>query len=92
MSLCLDSAIGSDVHPFGAVPVLANSQGHTYWFPPTHITVKCDMELTLWPSDQHECVIRMGSWAHHGEQIDIQIMPLNDTDGVCGAHFLARLS
>ncbi|XP_071523734.1 acetylcholine receptor subunit alpha-like [Panulirus ornatus] len=82
-----NSAEGSNVHPFGAVPVLVISNGQTYWFPPTHMIIKCDLDLTLWPSDQHECVIRMGSWAHHGEQIDIQVMPMNDTDGVMMDNF-----
>lgn len=68
-----NSAKGSEAHPFGPVPVLVNHDGHAFWFPPTHIVVRCDMDLSEWPRDEHECVVRIGSWAHHGEQIDIQI-------------------
>ncbi|XP_045598594.2 acetylcholine receptor subunit beta-like 2 [Procambarus clarkii] len=82
-----NSAEGSDVHPFGRVPVLANSVGQTYWFPPTHLVVKCDLDLTNWPSDEHSCLVRMGSWTHHGEQIDIQIMSNNGTNGVIMTNF-----
>ncbi|KAK8389888.1 hypothetical protein O3P69_012818 [Scylla paramamosain] len=68
-----NSATGSDVHPFSPVPVLVNHKGHAFWFPPTHIVVRCNMDLSEWPRDEHECVVRIGSWAHHGEQIDIQV-------------------
>lgn len=76
------SADGSDTYPFGHIPVLANNMGQIYWFPPTHIVVKCDLDLKRWPSDEHTCMVRLGSWAHHGEQIDLQILATNDTDGV----------
>ncbi|XP_050697863.1 neuronal acetylcholine receptor subunit alpha-7-like isoform X2 [Eriocheir sinensis] len=77
-----NSAEGSDAHPFGDVPVLADYKGQAFWFPPTHLTVKCDLSLLEWPRDAHECLVRMGSWAHHGEQIDIQILTHNDSHGV----------
>ncbi|KAK4292106.1 hypothetical protein Pmani_035105 [Petrolisthes manimaculis] len=82
-----NSADGSHTHPFDKVPVLADNTGQVFWFPPTHLRVKCDLDLTLWPSDSHRCVVRMGSWSHHGEQIDIQVMSLNETDGVMLTNF-----
>ncbi|XP_053630078.1 neuronal acetylcholine receptor subunit alpha-7 isoform X1 [Cherax quadricarinatus] len=82
-----NSALGSDVHPFGRVPVLANNLGQTYWFPPTHLVVRCDLDLSKWPSDRHECLVRMGSWTYHGEQIDIQVMPTNTSNGVMMSNF-----
>lgn len=69
----------SNVHPFGEVPILVDNDGRTYWFPPTHIRVPCDLDLSLWPSDEHECVIRMGSWTHRGEQLDTQLLEHNGT-------------
>ena len=67
------SATGSEAHPFAPVPVLVNSEGKAVWSPPTHILVRCNMDLSNWPRDEHECMVRLGSWAHHGEQIDIQV-------------------
>lgn len=77
-----NSAEGSEAHPFGTIPVLVDSKGQAYWFPPTHLSVKCDLDLTNWPRDEHECLVRMGSWSHHGEQIDIEILAHNDSYGV----------
>ncbi|KAG0716562.1 Neuronal acetylcholine receptor subunit alpha-7 [Chionoecetes opilio] len=77
-----NSAEGSEAHPFGDVPVLVESRGQAFWFPPTHLRVKCDLDLMDWPRDEHECLVRMGSWAHHGEQIDIQILSHNNSYGV----------
>ncbi|KAG7162858.1 Neuronal acetylcholine receptor subunit alpha-7-like 1 [Homarus americanus] len=57
-----NSAQGSDVQPFGHVPVLANSVGQTYWFPPTHFVVKCDLDLRKWPSDQHDCLVMVNNY------------------------------
>ncbi|XP_042858743.1 neuronal acetylcholine receptor subunit alpha-6-like [Penaeus japonicus] len=69
----------SDVHPFGEVPILVDHDGRTYWFPPTHIQVPCDLDLSSWPSDEHECIVRMGSWTHRGEQLDTQLLEHNGT-------------
>ncbi|XP_045105201.1 neuronal acetylcholine receptor subunit alpha-7-like isoform X2 [Portunus trituberculatus] len=68
-----NSATGYDAHPFGSVPVLVTYDGNAVWFPPTHIVVRCDMDLSEWPKDEHECLVRLGSWAHHGDQIDMQV-------------------
>lgn len=74
-----NSAKGGDVMPFGKIPVLAESTGQIYWFPPTLLRSKCDFNLKYWPSDKHTCVFRMGSWSHHGEQIDLQLVTNNGT-------------
>ncbi|KAK7060696.1 Neuronal acetylcholine receptor subunit alpha-7 [Halocaridina rubra] len=82
-----NSADGEGIMPYVKVPVLADYNGRTYWFPPTHIKVKCDLDLSLWPSDDHRCMVRMGSWSHHGEQIDLQIIKHNDTTDVMMSNF-----
>lgn len=82
-----NSAHREGVVPFAKVPVLADHKGRTYWFPPTHIRVKCDLNLSNWPSDEHDCLVRMGSWSHHGEQIDLQIIKHNETTDVMMTNF-----
>ncbi|CAL4105113.1 unnamed protein product [Meganyctiphanes norvegica] len=74
-----NSAKDSEVKPFGHIPVLAESSGQVYWFPPTLLRSKCDFNLRYWPSDKHTCVFRLGSWSHHGEQIDLQLVTNNGT-------------
>lgn len=85
-----NSAESASVVPFVKVPVISDYMGRTYWFPPTHITVNCDLDISEWPSDQHECLVRMGSWSHHGEQIDIQIIKHNETTDVMMSNYEAN--
>ncbi|XP_068210831.1 neuronal acetylcholine receptor subunit alpha-7-like [Palaemon carinicauda] len=82
-----NSADSTGVVPFVKVPVITDYIGRTYWFPPTHITVNCELDISEWPSDQHECLVRMGSWSHHGQQIDIQIIKHNETTDVMMSNY-----
>jgi len=36
----------------------------------------------MWPRDAHRCEIEVGSWTHHGEQIDLQLAPNANDSGV----------
>ncbi|XP_076066544.1 neuronal acetylcholine receptor subunit alpha-10-like [Oratosquilla oratoria] len=67
-----NSAEGTDIDPYGTVPVLVKSSGLVHWIPPAQIHVKCSMDLTEWPRDSHTCNVIMGSWTHHGKQIDLR--------------------
>lgn len=82
-----NSADPGNVVPFVKVPVVTDNHGRTYWFPPTHFTVHCDMDISRWPTDEHECLVRMGSWSHHGQQIDIQIIKHNETTPVMMSNY-----
>ncbi|KAB7494033.1 Neuronal acetylcholine receptor subunit alpha-10 [Armadillidium nasatum] len=68
-----NSAHSDKSTPTSDLPVLCNYDGNILWVPPFTAEVPCEMDLLLWPSDTHTCVLKFGSWAHHGDQIDLQV-------------------
>ncbi|XP_037024418.1 acetylcholine receptor subunit alpha-like 2 [Bradysia coprophila] len=71
--LLYNGATGTLTDMYGNSHCIVQSSGDILWVPPTHYQSFCQLDLRLWPFDTQECTILMGSWTHHGEQIDLQI-------------------
>lgn len=71
--LLYNGATGTLTDQYGNSHCIVQSTGDIVWVPPTHYQSHCGIDLRLWPFDTQECGLLMGSWTHHGEQIDLQI-------------------
>ena len=45
--------------------------GNVMWLSPLVIKVMCRLNVRLFPYDSQICNLTMGSWVHHGLEIDI---------------------
>ncbi|XP_066942950.1 neuronal acetylcholine receptor subunit alpha-7-like [Macrobrachium rosenbergii] len=74
-----DLKLYNDAHP-GAVTLfddtltLVYPDGRVLHAPPARLHTTCVADLTLWPHDQHNCSIVLGSWVHHGHTIDLRLL------------------
>jgi len=50
---------------------ILNSDGGVMCLPPYNHVVACSANLRHWPYDTHTCTMRIGSWTHTGDQINI---------------------
>ena len=48
-----------------------DSDGNVMWLSPLVIKVMCHLNVRLFPYDSQICNLTMGSWVHHGLEIDI---------------------
>jgi nicotinic acetylcholine receptor len=59
---------------------LVFSNGLVMWIPPSTMQAVCHgIDLTNWPSDEHECFLKFGSWTYDGNLIDLDF---NKTKGL----------
>eukprot|EP00111_Clytia_hemisphaerica_P019011 TCONS_00056209-protein len=52
--------------------VMVNHEGSVTWLAPAIITGKCPMNIRYFPFDTQSCRFKFGSWAYHGDEIDLQ--------------------
>ena len=82
------SASNADITPKSKLPILVYDTGSVYWAPHFTAQVPCRMDISQWPSDEHTCSLLIGSWSHHGEQINLEVQTM---DGVrVNASFLRK--
>ncbi|KAK8731864.1 hypothetical protein OTU49_007307, partial [Cherax quadricarinatus] len=55
------------------LPTLVYPEGRVLFVPPVQLHFTCVMDLTYWPHDKHTCVVKIGSWVHHGFLLDLQV-------------------
>ena len=48
-----------------------DSDGNVMWLSPLVITAMCRLNVRFFPYDSQVCNLTMGSWVHHGMEIDI---------------------
>ncbi|VDI40111.1 Hypothetical predicted protein [Mytilus galloprovincialis] len=60
-------------------PVVTSNGDISYNFP-TVITSMCPVDVTFFPFDTQSCLLKFGSWAYHGFEVDI--INLSDTGDI----------
>ncbi|XP_052241125.1 acetylcholine receptor subunit alpha-like isoform X1 [Dreissena polymorpha] len=55
------------------------SNGQVYYAPKTRIRSRCDMDLTKFPFDTQQCVIKLGSFTFSGQVVNLTLLPVNMT-------------
>lgn len=45
--------------------------GKVLCVPAIKYTTLCESDFTYWPYDRQTCTLRMGSWTHTGEEINL---------------------
>jgi len=63
----------SEIDHFGNTRILAYNDSRLVWVPPTKLQVGCSSNLRRWPYDSQTCIITLGSWAHDGSMLDLEI-------------------
>nr|CAD7266455.1 unnamed protein product [Timema shepardi] len=53
---------------------IVDNRGMVRCVPPTVYQALCVADLTKWPFDSHHCVLRLGSWGHTGEHINLTFL------------------
>ncbi|GAB6022897.1 hypothetical protein CHUAL_006992 [Chamberlinius hualienensis] len=54
---------------------LVYSNGDVLWIPATSLQVYCNLDMTLYPYDEHTCTVKFGSWTYDGFLLDIVLRP-----------------
>lgn len=50
---------------------LIMSDGLVIYVPLTNLVSRCHPNLDRWPFDQHECMVKIGSWTHNADKMFI---------------------
>jgi hypothetical protein len=58
-------------HDFGSVNVLVFQDGTVMYVPPTTLISKCYPNRRYWPYDTQDCNIKIGSWTHDANKLNI---------------------
>ncbi|XP_050515448.1 acetylcholine receptor subunit alpha-type acr-16-like isoform X1 [Diabrotica virgifera virgifera] len=62
---------GEDPELISTIRCMVNYNGVVLCVPPIHMDVLCVPNLSKYPFDKQDCKLRIGSWMHKGEEIDI---------------------
>ncbi|XP_064620948.1 neuronal acetylcholine receptor subunit alpha-10-like [Lineus longissimus] len=70
----------ADDHTDGYMAALAmvNNQGRVFWPPIVKLRSTCSIDITYFPFDDQICLLKFGSWAYDGTQVDV----FNRSNGV----------
>ena len=78
----------NDLSPNGmnifASNVNVRYDGLCMWLPPAKLKTACDVDMKLFPFDQQTCWIKIGSWTHSKQQIDVKLMHPSNENGTEG--------
>nr|AGK89910.1 nicotinic acetylcholine receptor subunit alpha 11 [Pandalus japonicus] len=55
------------------LPLLLYPSGKILYVPAFHFHFSCVMDLTYWPHDTHNCSMKLGSWSHNGNLLDLAL-------------------
>ncbi|XP_071548555.1 neuronal acetylcholine receptor subunit alpha-6-like isoform X2 [Panulirus ornatus] len=73
-----NNAYPTEVEHYGDVNILVKPDGTVAWFPPVTFKAECPLDITHWPYDTQYCHLFIGTWTHHGWEINIELLS-NDT-------------
>ncbi|KAF4527288.1 hypothetical protein B566_EDAN016076 [Ephemera danica] len=71
--ISLDLKYLSIIMLFSSTTCVLYSTGTVKCAPDLRTPVYCDQDLRRWPYDSQNCSLYLGSWAHAGEEIDVQL-------------------
>ncbi|XP_018016555.1 neuronal acetylcholine receptor subunit alpha-7 [Hyalella azteca] len=58
--------------PFTSTKMLLWPHGKVLWVPTARLPATCVMDLTYWPHDVHNCIVKVGSWVHSQKVMDLK--------------------
>lgn len=50
---------------------MVHSDGTVFWSPPARLRSSCKVDITFFPFDEQECLMKFGSWTYDQAQVDI---------------------
>ena len=50
---------------------MVSHDGNVFWPPPAKLRSSCKIDITYFPFDDQKCMMKFGSWAYDGFQVDI---------------------
>ncbi|CAG7723103.1 unnamed protein product [Allacma fusca] len=53
--------------------VLIYSHGEVLWVPPAIYQSSCTIDVTYFPFDQQQCIMKFGSWTFNGDQVSLSL-------------------
>ncbi|KAK7086859.1 hypothetical protein SK128_013717 [Halocaridina rubra] len=68
-----NAAMGDKTQLKSQLPMLVYSSGTVLHVPVYHMHFSCIMDLTYWPHDTHNCSLKIGSWIHSGNLMDLEV-------------------
>ena len=48
---------------------VVSSDGTVLWIPATRLESSCSLDLSKFPFDEQECVLKFGSWTYDGDKV-----------------------
>ncbi|XP_063585213.1 neuronal acetylcholine receptor subunit alpha-3-like [Penaeus indicus] len=69
--LAIYNGVANEHMPESNMPLVVMPDGKIIHIPSLNLKFYCLVDLTYWPHDAHECVIKFGSWVHHGHLINL---------------------
>lgn len=64
---------GGNYNYDGNTNIIVYSSGDVLWVPPARLSVFCQLDMTYWPYDTHNCSLKLGSWTHHGLSLALDL-------------------
>ncbi|THD28502.1 putative acetylcholine receptor [Fasciola hepatica] len=53
------------------IKAMVHSTGNVFWSPPAKLRSACKIDITYFPFDDQSCMMKFGSWAYDGWQLNI---------------------
>lgn len=63
---------------------VVHSSGSVVWVQPVQYKIHCQMDLTNWPYDKQNGVLKLGSWTYSGNEMNLT----TEYDSVCDPYFI----
>ncbi|XP_046847519.1 neuronal acetylcholine receptor subunit alpha-10-like isoform X1 [Xenia sp. Carnegie-2017] len=52
--------------------VVVHNNGRVQWMGPINLRTSCKMDMRMYPYDVQTCRLKVGSWMHHGSDLDVK--------------------
>lgn len=87
----INNADVSGIPHFSERPVQVYPDGSVIWVPQTSFEAMCQLDLRFWPYDTQTCALRIGSWAHNGNFIDVTLKNNDSAVGIIEHIYISNL-
>lgn len=71
------SALNPAVGMFSEAKISVDNNGKVTWRPKFDVNTNCNIDVKLWPWDQHKCTVLLSTWSHQISNIFYEIKKNN---------------